>query len=54
MRFFINDPITPVLGITAPPPKPTRAGAFWIAALAALASAPAFILLEIGWRALSG
>ena len=53
MRFFINDPIKPVLGVTAPPPKPTRAGAAWLAALAALASAPVFIMLEIGWRMLS-
>lgn len=54
MRFFIKDPIKPVLGVTAPPPRPARAGAIWLAGLAALASAPLFILLEIGWRLLAG
>lgn len=54
MRFFINDPIKPVLGVNAPPPRPTRAGAAWIAGLAALACAPLFIALEIGWRMLAG
>lgn len=54
MRFFINDPIKPVLGIHAPPPRPTRAGAFWIACLAALVCAPVFIGLEIAWRVIAG
>lgn len=40
----------PVLGISAPPPRPTKAGAFW---LAGVLSVPVFLLLslaELVWR----
>ena len=43
----------PVFGKTVPPPRPTVAGALWLAAILSVPVFLALTLLELIWRVLS-
>lgn len=42
----------PVLGTAVPAPRPTAAGAFWLAAVLSVPVFAVLTLLELVWRAL--
>ena len=44
------DPSRPVLGVVAPRARPTLAGGFWLAGLAALAGGVVLITIELALR----